>query len=77
MTREPAAGKAAPRTAGLEQPVLAATAGNTHAVRLYQRAGFTPYGLLPRAIVVAGVGHDKLHMLRLLPSQPIALHEDH
>ncbi|ADU99493.1 GNAT family N-acetyltransferase [Alicycliphilus denitrificans] len=71
----------AERMAGLEQLVLTVTAGNAHAVRLYQRAGFTPYGLLPRAIVVAGVGHDKLHMLRLLPSsplwQPIAPHEDH
>lgn len=70
--------------AGLEQLVLTVTAGNGHAVRLYQSADFKPYGLLPRAIVVAGNGHDKLHMVRLLPSSPLwpsppALrpHEDH
>ncbi len=66
---------------GLEQLVLTVTADNAHAVRLYQSAGFTPYGRLPRAIVVAGVGYDKLHMLRLLPSSPrwqsTAPHEDH
>ncbi|MBS0291956.1 MAG: GNAT family N-acetyltransferase [Proteobacteria bacterium] len=71
----------AERISGLEQLVLTVTASNAHAVRLYQRAGFRSYGLLPRAIVVAGVGHDKLHMLRLLPSsplwQPTAPHEDH
>lgn len=69
----------AERIAGLEQLVLTVTAGNEHVVRLYERAGFTPYGLLSRAIVVAGRGHDKLHMLRLLPSSPLwhAPHEDH
>ncbi len=56
---------------GLEQLTLTVTAGNAHAVRLYERAGFRAYGLLPRAIVVAGTGHDKLHMVRLLPSSPL------
>lgn len=56
--------------AGLEQLTLTVTASNPHAVRLYERAGFRAYGLLPRAIVVAGTGYDKLHMVRLLPSSP-------
>lgn len=56
---------------GLEQLVLTVTARNTHVVRLYERAGFRACGLLPRAIVVAGIGHDKLHMVRLLPSSPL------
>jgi len=69
----------AERIAGLEQLVLTVTAGNDHAVRLYQHAGFRVYGLLRRAIVVAGRGHDKLHMLRPLPSSPLwqAPHENH
>ena len=35
-------------------------------VRLYEQAGFRAWGLLPNAIVVDGVGYDKLHMVRLL-----------
>ncbi|MFN7858044.1 MAG: GNAT family N-acetyltransferase, partial [Acidovorax sp.] len=53
---------------GLTQLVLTVTASNTHVVRLYEQAGFRAWGLLPRAIVVDGVGYDKLHMLRLLTS---------
>ena len=39
---------------------------NPHVVRLYEQAGFRAWGLLPNAIVVDGVGYDKLHMVRLL-----------
>jgi RimJ/RimL family protein N-acetyltransferase len=46
----------------LDQLVLTVTASNQHVVRLYERAGFVPYGLLPRAILVEGKYFDKLHM---------------
>lgn len=38
---------------------LSVTASNARAVRLYERAGFTGYGTLPRAIRVAGRFFDK------------------
>jgi RimJ/RimL family protein N-acetyltransferase len=46
----------------LDQLILTVTASNTHVVRLYERAGFVAYGLLPRAICVQGQYFDKLHM---------------
>jgi RimJ/RimL family protein N-acetyltransferase len=46
----------------LEQLVLTVTSSNTHVVRLYERAGFVRYGLLPRAIKVGDAYYDKLHM---------------
>jgi RimJ/RimL family protein N-acetyltransferase len=46
----------------IDQLVLTVTASNTHVIRLYERAGFIPYGLLPRAILVQGHFFDKLHM---------------
>ena len=58
---------------GLEQLTLTVTASNHHAVRLYERAGFRAWGLLPRAIVVRGAGYDQLHMVRLLPSSVLTL----
>jgi ribosomal protein S18 acetylase RimI-like enzyme len=45
-----------------DQLILNVTASNVHVVRLYERAGFVRYGLLPRAICVAGVFYDKLLM---------------
>ncbi len=58
--------QAASQVPGLTQLVLTVTASNPHVVRLYEQAGFRAWGLLPNAIVVDGVGYDKLHMLRLL-----------
>jgi ribosomal protein S18 acetylase RimI-like enzyme len=46
----------------IDQLILTVTASNAHVVRLYERAGFVSYGLLPRAIQVSGVFYDKLHM---------------
>jgi len=58
--------QAASQVPGLTQLVLTVTASNHHVVRLYEQAGFRAWGLLPNAIVVDGVGYDKLHMVRLL-----------
>jgi RimJ/RimL family protein N-acetyltransferase len=58
--------EAARHVPGLTQLVLTVTASNPHVVRLYEQAGFRPWGLLPQAIVVDGVAYDKLHMVRLL-----------
>ena len=56
------------------QLVLTVTASNTHAVRLYERAGFTCWGLLPKSIKVNGLYYDKLYMrldLALLRANPL------
>ena len=58
--------EAASRVPGLTQLVLTVTASNTHVLRLYEQSGFRAWGLLPNAIVVDGVGFDKLHMVRVL-----------
>ncbi len=58
--------EAASRVPGLTQLVLTVTASNPHVVGLYEQAGFRAWGLLPNAIVVNGVGFDKLHMVRVL-----------
>lgn len=63
----------AAQVAGLEQLTLSVTASNHHVVRLYERADFRAWGLLPRAIVVRGVGYDQLHMVRLLPPSVLTL----
>ena len=63
----------AAQVAGLEQLTLSVTASNHHVVRLYESAGFRAWGLLPRAIVVRGVGYDQLHMVRLLPPSVLTL----
>jgi ribosomal protein S18 acetylase RimI-like enzyme len=58
-------------TGQFDQIILTVTASNIHVVRLYERAGFVRYGLLPRAICVSGVFHDKLLMrLELRPALP-------
>jgi RimJ/RimL family protein N-acetyltransferase len=56
-----------------DQLILTVTASNQHVMRLYEKAGFVRYGLLPRAICVKGVFHDKLLMrLELQASAPSA-----
>ena len=47
---------------GLVMLTLTVTASNASAVQLYERAGFTRYGRLERAICVDGVYHAKDHM---------------
>ena len=54
------------RHAGLEMLTLSVTAGNSGAVRLYERHGFVAYGNLRRALKVGATYHDKLHMVLAL-----------
>ncbi|MBR0655795.1 GNAT family N-acetyltransferase [Plastoroseomonas arctica] len=46
----------------VEEVRLTVVATNTAAVRLYKRAGFTPYGLEPRALKVGHDYHDEVLM---------------
>jgi ribosomal protein S18 acetylase RimI-like enzyme len=50
------------RAIGLTDLVLTVTEGNSSAIRLYREAGFTAFGTEPRAIVVQGHPHAKVHM---------------
>ena len=44
---------------GIEMLTLSVTAGNTAALRLYERAGFSRYASLPRALRVGDAYHAK------------------
>ena len=57
---------AAAGRAGIETLTLTVTAGNASAVKLYERCGFTAFGLLPKALRVGSRYHDKLYMARTL-----------
>lgn len=50
------------RTIGLTDLMLTVTEGNSSAIRLYREAGFAAFGTEPRAIVVQGHPHAKVHM---------------
>ena len=54
----------------LEQLVLTVTRGNASASELYRAAGFTTFGLEPRAIKVGGEYFDKEHMILFLQRTP-------
>jgi ribosomal protein S18 acetylase RimI-like enzyme len=61
-----AAIEAARHVDGITLLTLSVTAGNAAAIRLYERAGFTRYGSLPRAICVDGAYHAKDQMVLTL-----------
>lgn len=50
------------REEGLRQLVLTVTEGNGRAQRLYERAGFSAFGIEPRAVCVGGVFLGKVHL---------------
>lgn len=47
---------------GIRQVNLSVNASNIAAIRLYESAGFRPYGREPGAMLVDGELHDELHM---------------
>jgi GNAT superfamily N-acetyltransferase len=51
---------------GIELLTLTVTDGNESALRLYQRAGFERFGVLPRAIRIGSAYHAKVHMVKVL-----------
>lgn len=51
---------------GLRLVTLSVTAGNRPAIALYERFGFEVFGRLPEALLVDGVFHAEIEMLRRL-----------
>jgi RimJ/RimL family protein N-acetyltransferase len=51
-------------TPELQQVTLAVTAGNVAAITLYESMGFRPFGVAPAALLVEGVFHDEIQMVR-------------
>jgi RimJ/RimL family protein N-acetyltransferase len=54
----------------LEELNLTLTGGNIAAQKVYDRCGFTVWGVLPRALKLDGQYHDKVHMRLSLRGQP-------
>jgi RimJ/RimL family protein N-acetyltransferase len=54
------------RADGLEQVVLTVVANNVRARALYERWGFTTYGIEPRAFKIDGAYYDQALMVRSL-----------
>lgn len=57
----------AAQMAGVCQVNLGVNASNTAAIALYQRIGFTSFGLERAFMMLEGVPHDELHMVCVLP----------
>jgi RimJ/RimL family protein N-acetyltransferase len=51
---------------GLRQVTLTVTASNLTAIALYEKMGFTSYGLEPAALLVNGEFHDEIYMVRFV-----------
>jgi RimJ/RimL family protein N-acetyltransferase len=51
-------------TTQVEQVMLTVEAGNTRAIKLYERHGFRTIGRMPRSILVEGRYYDELQMFR-------------
>ena len=58
------------RIAGLEQLTLTVTASNRRAVRLYEAAGFTTFGIEQRALKIGDAYFAKAHMVLPLRQTP-------
>jgi RimJ/RimL family protein N-acetyltransferase len=51
---------------GLRQVTLTVTASNLAAIALYEKMGFTSFGLEPAALLVNGELHDEIYMVRFV-----------
>ena len=51
---------------GLRQITLIVTASNVAAIGLYEKMGFTSFGLEPAALLVDGEFHDEIYMVRFV-----------
>jgi RimJ/RimL family protein N-acetyltransferase len=51
---------------GLRQVTLTVTASNLAAIALYEKMGFTSFGLEPAALLVNGEFHDEIYMVRFV-----------
>lgn len=51
---------------GLDSLALSVSAKATAAQKMYERAGFVPWGQEPGALKVDGVAYDEIHMIRML-----------
>ena len=49
---------------GLRQVTLVVNASNAPAIALYESQGFKSFGVEPASILVEGVPHDEMHMVR-------------